>query len=276
MSMIDREMLALMREVTDTVILPRFRNLKAGEVEDKAKDGGAADPVTIADRESEAKLFDGLAKLAPGIGLVGEETAHADPAVLDLLAGDCWIVDPIDGTRNYAAGEGPFGIIIARSEGGVAQAGWIFDCLTGRLCAAHRGGGAFVDGERITARTTGEEPPVAAISLVFAHQTERALLLEHIAPHYRLADIPFCAAEQYPRLALGVNDVSLFNRTLAWDHAAGCLWLNEAGGRAARDDGTPYRVDQPERGGLICAASPVLFEQMAQRLAALPQQQIQA
>lgn len=266
MPMIDREMLALMREVTDTVILPRFRNLKAGEVEDK----GGNDPVTIADRESEAMLFEGLAKLAPGIGLVGEEAAHTDPAVLDLLAGDCWIVDPIDGTRNYAAGEGPFGIIIARSEGGVTQAGWVFDCQSGRLCAAHRGAGAFVDGERITARPTGETPPVAAISLVFANQTERSVLLQHIAPHYRLADIPFCAAEQYPRLALGVNDVALFNRTHAWDHAAGCLWLNEAGGRAARADGTPYRVDQPERSGLIGAASPLVFEEMAQRLAALP------
>jgi fructose-1,6-bisphosphatase/inositol monophosphatase family enzyme len=265
MSILDREMLALMREVTERAIMPRFRNLQEGEVEDK----GGNDPVTIADREAEAMLFEGLAKLDPGLALVGEEAVHADRAVADRLSGPCWIVDPVDGTRNFAAGQGPFGIIVAQAEGGVPVSGWIFDCLSGRLCAAHLGGGAFVDGERITARSTGEVPPVAAISLLFANAAEREALLEHIAPHYRLADIPYCAAEQYPRLALGVNDVSLFNRTLAWDHAAGTLWLNEAGGRSARFDGSPYRVDHPERTGLIGAASPALFEDIANRMATL-------
>ena len=91
--------------------------------------------------------------------------------------------------------------------------------------SARRGSGAFVDGERVTTRATGQTPPIAAISLVFADPTRREAICRHIAPHYTLVDIPRCAAEQYPRLALGTNDVSLFERTLAWDHAAGCLWL---------------------------------------------------
>ena len=91
----------------------------------------------------------------------------------------------------------------------------------------------------------------------------------HIAPHYRVVDIPRCAAEQYPRLVLGENDVSIFERTLPWDHAAGVLFVNEAGGKAARPDGSPYRVDE-DRTGLIGAASPALWEELAQRIAALP------
>ena len=263
MSVLDREILALMRRVTDAVILPRYRNLRDGEVEDK----GGNDPVTIADRESEAALREALAVLVPGLACVGEEAAHADPAVLDALAGDCWIVDPVDGTRNFAAGKPPFGIIIARAQGGIAQSGWIYDCLTGRFCAAHRGQGAFVDGDRITARSSGEAPPVSAISLIFLDPEARNAMLEHVAPHYRLCDIPYCAAEQYPRLALGENDVSYFERTLAWDHAAGALWLGEAGGKCARPDGTPYRVDEWARKGLIGAASPGLWEDFANRLA---------
>jgi fructose-1,6-bisphosphatase/inositol monophosphatase family enzyme len=98
---------------------------------------------------------------------------------------------------------------------------------------------------------------------------KRAKVMDRIAPHYRLVDVPYCAAEQYPRLALGSNDVSLFERTLAWDHAAGVLWLNEAGGMAARPDGSPYRVDGDVYGGLIGAASPALWEQMAARIATL-------
>jgi fructose-1,6-bisphosphatase/inositol monophosphatase family enzyme len=77
--------------------------------------------------------------------------------------------------------------------------------------------------------------------VLFADPDRRAALQEHIAPHYTLVDIPRCAAEQYPRLALGVNDVSIFERTLAWDHAAGVLFLNEAGGKAARFDGALSR-----------------------------------
>ncbi|GGD52811.1 inositol monophosphatase family protein [Aurantiacibacter arachoides] len=266
MSTLDREILALMREVTERVILPRYRNLAAHDIEDK----GGNDPVTIADRESEALLREGLARIAD-LPVVGEEGCHADPEERRHLSGACWIVDPIDGTRNYANGKPPFGILIARAEGGLAQSGWIFDCLTGRFCAAHLGGGAFVDGTRIAARETGELPPVAAISLVFMDPAKRAATMEHICPQYRLTDIPYCAAEQYPRLALGINDVSLFERTLAWDHAAGALWLNEAGGRAARPDGSPYRVDGDVYGGLIGAASPALWDGMAARLAAMPQ-----
>ena len=91
--------------------------------------------------------------------------------------------------------------------------------------------------------------------------------MDHLAPHYRLVDIPYCAAEQYPRLALGIDDVSLFERTLAWDHAAGALWLNEAGGRAARPDGSAYRVDEWGRPGLLGAASPALWDGLAERYA---------
>ena len=156
----------------------------------------------------------------------------------------------------FRSGKPPFGIIVARADGGVARSGWIYDCLTGRFCTAHLGSGAFIDGERIVARPTGKSPPVAALSLIFMQETRREATRRHISPAYDLVDIPYCAAEQYPRLALGENDVSIFERTLAWDHAAGVLWLNEAGGKAARPDGSPYRVDEVGRTGLLGAASP--------------------
>ena len=255
----------LLRRVSEAVILPRYRNLSAGQIEEKASD----DVVTIADREAEAMLAEGLAEIDGAPAIVGEECVHADPSLLEALEGDAWIIDPLDGTNNFAAGKPPFGIIIARSEGGLAQEGWLYDCLSGRLCHARRGCGAFIDGERLWARPTGHEPPVAAISLVFADPARREAIRTHIAPHYMLVDIPRCAAEQYPRLALGANDVSLFERTLAWDHAAGVLWLEEAGGRAARPDGSPYRVDEPDRTGLIGAASAQLWERLAERYAAV-------
>ncbi|MBT8427081.1 MAG: inositol monophosphatase [Erythrobacter sp.] len=254
-----------MQRVTEKAIMPRFRNLSEGEVEDK----GGNDPVTIADKESEALLREGLAAIDPTIGFVGEEVAHTDPAVLDNLGEACWIVDPVDGTRNFAHGKPPFGVIIARADGGLAQSGWLYDCVSGRFCAAHRGKGAFVDGERVTSRSTGKTPPVAAISLIFMEEERRQATRRHISPNYELVDIPFCAAEQYPRLGLGQNDVSIFERTLAWDHAAGALWLEEAGGKVARPDGSAYRVDEWDRKGLLGAANPQLWHELAELYARL-------
>lgn len=262
MTALDRAIHVLMRRASEEAILPRYRRLASHEVEHKAAD----DVVTVADRSAETLLGEGLAALEPALAIVGEEAAHTDPALLEALSGDCWIVDPLDGTNNFAAGRPPFGILIARAEGGLAQSGWLYDCLTRRFCAAHRGGGAFIDAERVAARSTGAQPPVAAISTVFMDAAQREAVKANIAPHYTLVDIPRCAAEQYPRLALGTNDVSLFERTLAWDHAAGVLWLEEAGGKAARPDGSPYRVDEPERTGLIGAASAALWDAMAARL----------
>jgi len=77
---------------------------------------------------------------------------------------------------------------------------------------------------------------------------------------FQTVPIPRCAAEQYPRIVLGANDVTLYERTLPWDHAAGVLFLTEAGGRVSRFDGSPYQVGDDRR-GLIAAATPALWEQ---------------
>ncbi len=253
---------ALLRRVSQEAILPHYRKLADHQRFAKGSD----DVVTVADHMAEEMLAEGLERIIPGLPIVGEEAAHADPSVLDRLNGDCWIVDPLDGTRNFAEGRPPFGILIAMASGGEAHTGWIYDCLSGRICVAHRGKGAFIGGEQVFSRPTGETPPVAAISLIFMDPAQRERVKAEIIPHYRTVDIPYCAAEQYPRLALGENDISYFGRTLAWDHAAGVLWLNEAGGKAARPDGSSYRVDEWDRPGLIGAASPALWDELAERL----------
>ena len=258
---LDRAVLDLMRRATEQAILPHYKSLSRSEISDKAPN----DVVTVADHASEAILTEGLMALTPGVAIVGEEAVAADPSVAHALSGDCWIVDPLDGTNNFAAGKPPFGVLIARASGGYAQSGYILDCLTGRTCVAHRGKGATVDGERIEARVSGRDRPVAAISTVFMDQAKREAIKRFIEPYYELVDIPRCAAEQYPRLALGTNDVAVFERTLAWDHAAGTLWLNEAGGKVARIDGSAYRVDDG-RTGMVGAATPELFEDLAARL----------
>lgn len=257
---------ALMRDAAERAIIPRYQTLAEHEITTKAAD----DFVTIADTEAEAILTEGLARLLPEAAIVGEEATFADAAVLDRLSDRlCWLVDPLDGTHNFSHGKPPFGVLIALVERGETIGGWIYDVLSRRFCHAIKSGGAFLNGEPIASRASGLEPPIAAISFVYVDPARREAVKAQVAPHYALTDIPRCAAEQYPRLVLGANDVSIFERTLPWDHAAGVLFVNEAGGKAARPDGSPYRVDDG-KSGLIGASTPALWEDLAGRLAELP------
>jgi len=261
-SPLDAEIHDLLRFAAERSMLPRFRALADDEIEMKGED----DPVTIVDREIELFLTEALTRLAPDVAVVGEEAAATDSAVLDNLRGPCWIIDPLDGTANFTEGRVPFGIIVALADAGTAVAGWLYDPYKDRLCHARKAEGAFINGERVSAKTSGQTPPIAAVARGFLSEEERVEMDAKITPHYRLVDIPRCAAEQYPRLALGENDISTFQRTLPWDHAAGALWLNEAGGKVARYDGSDYRVDEPEKKGLLGASSPDLWEAFAKRM----------
>jgi len=253
---LDAPVEALLRTVGAEVHMAHFGRLRASDIREKTP----GDPVTIVDREAEARLGAALSQLLPGTTLVGEEAAAADPAVLERIdAGLCWIIDPLDGTANYAAGHGPFGIILALAERGETIAGWLYDPVSGRLCHAHRGAGAWIDGIPVRARPSGEAFPVAAISTLFIAEDRRDAMHDQGAGRVRFVDVPRCAAEQYPRIVTGINDITTFERVLPWDHAAGVLFVEEAGGRAARPDGSAYRPGD-RANGLIAAASPELWD----------------
>ncbi len=256
-----------MRDAARLAVMPRFGTAGAALVADKALRSGESEPVTAADRECEAILSDRLAGLIPGAAIVGEEAVHQQPELLaGLGSGTCWIIDPLDGTANFAAGTGPFGLLVALAEQGVPIGGWILDPLTGRFCAALTGEGASIDGEAFRTAASGRERPLVAVTRLFSDQSRRARLLSSLAENAEVVDSPRCAADQYPRIATGGYDVTLFTRTLPWDHAAGVVFLNEAGGRAARPDGTPYRCDD-EREGLIAATTEEAWDWSARRLA---------
>jgi fructose-1,6-bisphosphatase/inositol monophosphatase family enzyme len=259
---LDTAVTALMREVAAEIMMPRFRDLKAGEIAEKAPN----DFVTVVDTLSEARLIAGLTALLPGSHVVGEEGVAADPRLVERVTeGAAWIVDPLDGTGNFAAGNPPFAIMVALAEEGVTQAGWIFDPVTGRMCHAARGEGCFIDGARITAKGSGAALPIGALATRYLPDDVRASVVTRAAGHFTTADIPNCAGEQYPRLLLGTNDVALFWRALPWDHAPGALMLEEAGGRVARLDGMPYRPGESGQ-GLLAAATPDLWDAAAARL----------
>jgi hypothetical protein len=106
-----RDLGAILRDVAFREILPRFRALAASEVHSKGTTDDPDDLVTSADHAAEEVLLASLPALVRGSRAIGEEGAAADPSQLERLREDApvWIVDPLDGTRNFAAGREPFG-----------------------------------------------------------------------------------------------------------------------------------------------------------------------
>jgi fructose-1,6-bisphosphatase/inositol monophosphatase family enzyme len=145
---------AFLEETAAEDVLPRFQDLAAHHVMEK----GPGDPVTIADLEAEARLTRLLAEHVPGSIVVGEEAVHRDPGIMATLETeqDLWIIDPVDGTLNFAAGKGPFAIVVAFLHGGKVRGGWIHDPLAGNTAVAEEGSGAWIDGRRLRVAAGGD------------------------------------------------------------------------------------------------------------------------
>ncbi len=255
----------VLRTAAEQSVMPRFRRLAAGEIEEKAP----GELVTVADREAERIIQSGLKTLCPSARFVGEEAASANPALLDDLGkGEVWIVDPIDGTANYAAGRSPFALMAALLVDGAIVASAILDPVRDQLTIAERGAGAWLDGQRIKA---DEDPRDLADTTGIVSAFQRPALMESrirslSARCAQIAGTQRCAGHEYPLVAAGAYDFALYWRSLPWDHAPGALVIQAAGGKIARLDGSPYRPADPS-GPVLLARSPEIWDQLAALLA---------
>ena len=134
----------LVREVARAEVMPRFRRLGTGDVVAKS---GPLDLVTVADEAAEVALMAGLAGLFPGCVVVGEEGATRDSGLLGRIggAGLCFVVDPIDGTSNFASGLPLFGVMVAVVEGGRTVGAVIHDPVGDDSAMAVLGEGAWME-----------------------------------------------------------------------------------------------------------------------------------
>lgn len=242
----------LMRETAAAELLPRFRNLSKDEVREKRP----GDIVTVADVASEQRLAAGLAKILPGVPVVGEEAVEKDLGLLDLVArpGElCWIVDPLDGTANFAAGRDRFAMIICLVQDATAIGGWILDVPNDRLAVTHRGGGVTLDG-KVVQGMPGAGPLNGFVGYKIAKSFDDQLSPGQRA---RLGSITTlrCAGAEYLEILAGRANFSVYRTTKPWDHAAGTLMMREAGGGAVQFGAAPYSPAQPLNAGLITAST---------------------
>ncbi len=249
---------ALLRQAARAEILPRFRRLPAAAIRTKS---GPLDLVTDADEAAERMIQAGLARMFPGALVVGEEAASADPRLIEgLAAADlAFVVDPVDGTANFAAGVPLFGCMAAAVRRGETIAAWIHDPMGDDTAIALRGEGAWLeagDGSgRINDLRVAPAVPldrmIGAVSWSWLPRERRGLVTSRLP--LLAASVNFrCAAAEYRLACSGGAHLLMYNRLMPWDHLPGGLIHREAGGFSARFDGSAYLPGMIS-GGLIAA-----------------------
>ena len=254
------EVLEALQQVAADVVTPRFGRLTDGDVMEKQP----GDLVTVADREAELAIADILRKAYPTALVVGEEATAADPALVTRLAGSdhSFVLDPIDGTRNFVAGSRDHAAMLAEVRRGEVTRAWIWQPAHGRAIVAEHGAGAWMDGRRLPARQTSGDPSALRVCT-----SRRAWEGSHA--RVTVTSSAWCCGVDYPNVASGEVDAVLFARGQPWDHAPGLLILQETGGVITTWDGTPYRADRPSPGRLLAAASEQCRQLLVEHLAPL-------
>ncbi|MBR0555307.1 inositol monophosphatase [Ciceribacter sp. L1K23] len=249
-------LLAIVREAGVHDIMPRFRNLGSADISEKAS---SVDLVTEADLDAEKRITAAIRARFPSAHIVGEEAYAADPGVIDGLAEAplAFVIDPVDGTFNFASGLPAFGTLLAVTVAGETVAGLIHDPVLGDTLVAVKGAGARLrryDGQTMPIRVAapvdlGEM--VGIFSWGHSAPARRPLIAANMS-RIRMALSLNCSAHEYWLAATGKVHFIGHEKLMPWDHLAGVLVHQEAGGHTAKLDGTPYRPGETT-GGILSA-----------------------
>lgn len=209
------------------------------------RDKADSSPVTEADEKAEAAILRGLARLTPDIPIVSEEAAAAGriPAVERAF----WLVDPLDGTREFVSRNGEFTVNIALIEGGVPIAGVVFAPVAKCLYAGALGAGAFVEdaaGRRAIACTRASDIGLVVVSS--RSHGDAALLQRFLEGRTIASSVKAGSSLKFCLLASGRADLyPRFGPTMEWDTAAGHAVLLAAGGHVTDLAGEELRYGKP-------------------------------
>jgi myo-inositol-1(or 4)-monophosphatase len=259
MSMIDKDLDFLVECVTQAgaeQIMPRFRNLISGDISEKTS---TIDLVTEADLLAERQMTAALRLRFPTALVVGEEACETDKTLIGQLAAAnlAFVIDPVDGTYNFASGLPIFGTMMSVIVHGETVAGIIHDPILGDTVIATKGGGVSMtrrNGNSTRIRVAPTVPlseMVGIMSWGYMPVPLRGQVAGNMAK-IKLALTLNCSAYEYWMAASGRVHFIGHQNLKPWDHLAGVLCHQEAGGYTAKFDGTPYKPGETT-GGIISA-----------------------
>jgi len=225
------------------------------------------DLVTAADVEAERAITQAVSTLMPEARVIGEEAVAADPSLVSQIPdADCAVIlDPVDGTWNFAHGLSVFGMILAVSLRGETVLGLLYDPVMDDLILARRGGGTwFIRPGHVQRQLFMSAAPVrleeatAFLPLsIYTAPSDNAPPSD--LPRFRRAWSLRCSCHEYRTMTQGGADINVSDSLNPWDHAAGVLAVTEAGGAVAQLDGSPYPLGQT-LGRVVAARSPALLD----------------
>jgi fructose-1,6-bisphosphatase/inositol monophosphatase family enzyme len=239
----------LLKDVAERLVLPRFTQVCSGEPTAFSPSMMAA----IADREAEVEISQRLRAADPAALVIGEQAVFADPQILDELpsADHVWVVDPVDGTRNFSKGIPDFAVMVAELRHGQTVRSWIWQPVHELLYVAELGSGVSCNGSALRAVASPRTVPLGATYL--AMPGEDAATVELIRSWGS------CGVD-YPNLVTGELDFLCYRSLFPWDHLPGGLMVTEMNGRIAANTGQDYRPGVIAR-WLLAASSAELWDQ---------------
>jgi myo-inositol-1(or 4)-monophosphatase len=224
---------------------------------------GWANVVTDADLESERVILELLTAEFPQFSILSEES---DPVARD--SDYTWVVDPIDGTRNFAEGIPHFCVVVALARGSDVVVGVTYDPLKGEMFTAQEGQGAFLNGVRMAVSLRTEVPEsILGFDLGYV-DAKAGLALDMVRslwPNIQGMRLMGSSALGLAYAAAGRLDIYFHHHLSPWDIASGLLLVREAGGRVVDKQGQPANLHTPS----IIASSAALVEKFLQATAGL-------
>jgi myo-inositol-1(or 4)-monophosphatase len=218
---------------------------------------GEIDPVTEADLRSEKAILDFIGRRFPGDSILTEEAGERkrDPERQ-------WIIDPLDGTVNFAHGFPMFAVSIALQAHGEIVAGVVLNPVLNECFEARKGCGAFLNGQAIAvSRTASLRESLLATGFPYNVHQEHQRILEHLRKMLTQAQgirRPGSAAIDLCYVAAGRLDGFWEEGLKPWDTAAGMVILQEAGGRISTYDGRPFTPYEKD----LVASNPMIHDAM--------------